>query len=62
MLKSELKRIQNLAKKNAAKAAKEIRAEENGGNEKKREKANVNKAIDASEAHKLFSEMKIREF
>lgn len=62
MLKSEMLRLQHLAKKNAEKAAREISAEEAKKNVKKAEKKSVDDTMDASESHKLFKEMKVREF
>lgn len=66
MIKGELERIKHLAKKNAEKAKKEIEEIEKKGlqnkNEKNKEKLRVNDSLDASEANRLFREMKQREF
>lgn len=61
MLKSEEKRIQQLAKKNAEKAAREERDEIKKKTTRKQEDASVQKEVDANEAHHLFNEMKVRE-
>ena len=61
MLKSEELRIQRLAKKNAEKAAREEREEKKKKTTRKQEDESVEKEVEASEAHHLFNEMKIRE-
>lgn len=72
MLKGELIRIQNLARKNAAKAAKEIaemekneksvEKKQKGFSGKDVEKLEVDEALENRDADKLFREMKEREF
>ena len=62
MLKSEVLRLQRLAKKNAEKAAREIPADEARKNVKKQEKKSVDSTVDASESLHLFREMKERPF
>lgn len=72
MLRGELKRIQQLAKKNAAKAAKEIaemekneksvEKKQKGFSGKDVEKLEVDEALENRDADKLFREMKEREF
>ena len=60
MLKSELERIQRLAKKNRERAERELANEKN--NPRNQEKKRLRKDDDAAGANKLFREMKIREF
>lgn len=72
MLRGDLKRIQQLAKKNAEKAAREIAAMEKNEKsvEKKQkgfsgkdvEKLEIEETLENREADKLFREMKEREF
>lgn len=60
MLKSDLQRIQHLARKNAEKARKEIAEEERKErlNPKQKEKQKVDETLDSSDAQKMFNDMK----
>lgn len=65
MLKDELNRIERLAKKNAEKSKQERDApisSKKPKHEKEIEKKMVDDVIDARDAHRLFKEMKERDF
>ena len=58
MLKGDLQKIKALAKRNAEKAKKEIDAEEAKRKPKKGERKSIDDTLEASDAHRLFREMK----
>lgn len=59
MLRGDLKKLEQLAKKNAEKAAKELREEmDRPRSPKKAEKKSVDSTLDARDATKVFNEMK----
>lgn len=63
MLKSELLRIQRLAKQNKEKAARDLAEEEKKrDNPRVQEKKKLRKDDEAADANRLFKEMKERDF
>ena len=62
MTKSEMVRIQNLVKKNAKKAALAELAEKKKKTTRIKENDSVDSTVEANDAHRLFKDMKERDF